>query len=96
MLHMFTNILDNLGFYLSHDLISIGAAQKVHAQQQQAVKDLLPNINDCVEALGVFNIPELNAPISRDFIAFNDQKDMDDCKAAGKMFDFRQGATKES
>ena len=26
MLHMFTNVLDNLGFYLSHDLISIGAA----------------------------------------------------------------------
>lgn len=53
----------------------------------------MPHINDCVEALGVNKIPKLHAPISRDYVQFNSQRDTANFDAAGKIFEFSNGAT---
>jgi len=37
----------------------------------QAVKDLIPHMNTCVEALGLIAHKHIIAPIARDYQAFN-------------------------
>ena len=53
-------------------------------------------MNDCIEAFGLIQIPEITAPLARDYIKFNSQRDMFDPKAAGPLFDFTKGATRET
>jgi hypothetical protein len=57
------------------------------------VKDFLPHMNDCVEALGVSRIDKLHPPIARDYIAFNSQRDSTNIAVAGKIFDFTKVVT---
>lgn len=90
-LHCLLYVKDNLGFYLTHGIISTKAAQAFDADYQQAVKDLLPLVNDIVEAFNLPKIPQLAPPIMRDLIKFNEQTDPDNVEAAGDFFDFRQG-----
>ena len=52
-------------------MITKEAAKDLSERKDHAVKELVPHINDCVEALGVNKIAELHGPISRDFVNFN-------------------------
>jgi len=36
-----------------------------------AVKDLVPHVNDIVESFDYPRIPQLGAPIARDYVKFN-------------------------
>lgn len=46
-------------------------------------------MNDVLEAFGLINIPQIHAPIARDYVKFNSQKNMENLDAAGGLFDFR-------
>ena len=89
-LHCLLYVKENLGWYLVQGVISQKAAQGVEQDFQQAVKDLLPNVNEILEAFNVPNIPQLAPPIVRDYVKFNEQNDPDNVEAAGGFFDFRK------
>jgi acyl-CoA oxidase len=65
------NIKENLGWYTMEGCISLEAAREIGSVFEQAVKDLVPHMNTCVEALGVIAKKHLMAPIARDYVAFN-------------------------
>jgi hypothetical protein len=46
----------------------VEAAKNLAAKQDQAVKEFLPYVNDCIEGLGLIMTPEVKGPISRDYI----------------------------
>jgi len=52
-LFMITLVKDSAGWYMERDLISREAAKHLNASYQKAVRDLLPHLNDCIEAFGV-------------------------------------------
>jgi hypothetical protein len=54
------------------------------------VREVVPHMNTCVEALGVPLNKNLVAPIGRDYVAFNAQNDNENFNAAGEVFDFRK------
>ena len=60
------------------------------------MKDLVPHVNEIVEAFDLPKIPQLYPPIVRDLVKFNEQSDPDNVEAAGDFFDFRSlvGAAK--
>lgn len=89
-LHCLTYLKENLGWYLMQGVINPKAAQAVDGDFQQAVRDLLPHINEITEAFNYPNIPELAPPIIRDYVKFNEQNDPDNVKAADGFFDFRK------
>jgi len=89
-LHMFTHVHKNLRFYLQNNFVNVKAAQDMMDQKDQMVKNFSPYTNDCVEALGVLNIDDINAPIARDYVQFNTQPDMNNFYKAGKLFDFQK------
>lgn len=72
-LYMIDLVRENLSWYLENDIISREAAKNLQTSYLKAVKDLLPHINDCVEAFGIPNIPHIHGPIARDFVKFNSQ-----------------------
>lgn len=43
----------NAAWYLERGLISREAAKNLDGSYQKAVKDLVPHLNDCVEAFGI-------------------------------------------
>ena len=88
---MFTHVHKNLNFYLREGFVNPKAAQNMMDQKDQMVKNFAPYTNDCVEALGVLNIDDINAPIARDYVQFNTQPDMNNFYKAGKLFDFQKG-----
>jgi len=55
------------------------------------VQDVLPHVNEVVEAFNLPKIPQLFPPIVRDYQKFNEQSNFDDPNAAGDFFDFRKG-----
>jgi len=55
------------------------------------VKDLVPHVNDIVEAYDYPRIAAMNAPIARDYVKFNEQPNSEDVNAAGNLFDFTKG-----
>ena len=67
------------------------AARQVDLDFQAAVKCLVPHINDIVESFDYPRIPELGAPIARDYVQFNAQPDPENVNAAGGYFDFKAG-----
>ena len=89
-LHCLTYVKENLGWYLMNSVINAKAAQGVDADYQQAVRDLLPHINEILEAFNFPNIPQLAPPIVRDYVKFNEQSDPDNVNAADGFFDFRK------
>ena len=70
-LHCLALLKDNLAWYLIRNVISSKAAAKLEGDYQQAVKDIVPHINDIIEAFNRPNIPELSPPIMRDYVKFN-------------------------
>jgi len=95
-LHMIHLVKETAGWYLERELISKEAAKNLEASFQKAVKDLMPHLNDCIEALGVPMHQNLNVPLARDYIKYNSQRDMDNYETAGPLFDFQKGATRKS
>jgi hypothetical protein len=70
-LHSVWNVKNNLGWYTMHGIVSNEAALELDAIFNKAVKDFVPHMNTLVEALGVSKELQLNAPIVRDYVAFN-------------------------
>ena len=70
-LHSVFTVKSDLGWYLMNSVVSKEAAQELDSLFEKAVKDLIPHMNTCVEALGVPLSKDLVAPIGRDYIAFN-------------------------
>lgn len=95
-LHMHTQVTDNLDFYLINGLISAEAARKLLAGKDAAVKRFVPFTNAAIDGLGNLPIQDLHAPIARNYVAFNAQKDMYNAESAGPMFDASKGATQAS
>lgn len=92
MLHCLYLVKKNLGWYMTKGVIvKKEAANSIDVAFQKAVKDLVPHLNDIVEAFSVPKIPELNAPIVRDYVKFNTQSDMENVQAAGNFFDPTKG-----
>jgi hypothetical protein len=89
-LHMITYLNENMGWYLSNGLVSRQAAKDLASKQGAAVKAFAPYINDVVEAFGLIKTPQLHGPVSRDYVKFNAQTDMNNLEAAGGLFDFTQ------
>jgi hypothetical protein len=56
----------------------------------------LPYTNDAIESLGMLKIADTYAPIARDYVSFNAQRNLDDITKAGPLFDFTKGATQAS
>jgi hypothetical protein len=90
---MVSHLNENMSWYLKHKFVKISAARNLAAYQDKAVKEFGPHVNDCVEALGVPNFDNLQAPVARDYIGFLGQTNMDNFKAAGGRFDITKGAT---
>lgn len=95
-LHMMSYLNENMGWYLKNKFVTLQAARDLHSKQGSCVKALMPHINDCVSAMGVPTSSHLGAPISRDYIAFNGQRNTDNFESAGDYFDYKKGATRES
>jgi hypothetical protein len=89
-LHAIFLIRQNLGWYTAQGVISAEAGLEVQSVFEQAVKDFLPHMNTCVEALGYIPHKHLVSPIARDYVAFNAQNDNENFEAAGDVFDFRK------
>ena len=70
-LHLLHSLKQNLGWYLTNGVISQKAAKNIDPDYQQAVKDLLPHMNDILEAFDYPKIPQLWGPIARDYVKFN-------------------------
>ncbi|CDW83079.1 UNKNOWN [Stylonychia lemnae] len=90
-LHCLHQLKENLGWYLMNGVINAKAAKYVDADYQQAVKALVPHINDIIEAYDYPRIAAMNAPIARDYVKFNEQPDSENVNAAGGLFDFKKG-----
>lgn len=88
-LHCLLYVKDNLGFYMVNGVINQKAAQALDADYQQAVKDLVPSVNDIVEGFNLPKTPQLVPPIARDLFKFSAQSNPDDFNAAGDLFDWR-------
>ena len=87
-LHSLTLVRQNLGWYRTNGVITKkSVAEDLERAYQQAVKDLNPYVNDIIEAFDYPKIPELHAPIARDYAKYNTQKNMDDVTAANGFFD---------
>ena len=56
-LHCLLYVKENLGWYLLQGVINQKAAQALDADYQQAVRDLLPHVNEILEAFNMPNIP---------------------------------------
>ena len=93
---MHTHVTDNLDFYLINGLISAEAAKKLLVGKDAAVKRFVPFTNAAVDGLGNLPVEGLNAPIARNYVAFNAQSDMDNAESAGPLFDPSKGATQAS
>ena len=89
-LHSVFTVKQSLGWFIMNGVVSNEAAQEVDQLFERAVKELLPHMNTCVEALGVPTSKHLIAPIARDYVSFNAQNDNENFEAAGEMFDFRK------
>ena len=90
-LHCLLFVKDNLGYYLANGIISQKAALGFDADYQQAVKDLVPSVNNIIEGFNLPKIAQLSPPIIRDLNKFNEQSDPDNYEAAGDFFDWKQG-----
>lgn len=90
-LHCLLYVRENLGWYLANGVVSPKAGLALEGEYQQAVKDIVPHVNDIVEGFNIPKIPQLAPPIIRDYIKFNEQSDPDNVEAAGGFFDFTKG-----
>jgi hypothetical protein len=52
----------------------------------QAVKDVVPYMNDVVEGFDLPDIPQIYPPIARDYVTYNQQSDPENVEAAGEVF----------
>lgn len=78
---------------MMNKLISGNAARIIMDDKDKIVREFLPYTNDAIVSLGNLRIPNAFAPIARDYVSFNAQKDGDKIQAAGDFFDYTKGAT---
>lgn len=71
-LHMVDLLNKELGFYLTNGLISHKLGTAIQNSFADSVKELVPHINECIESFGINNIPEIHAPMARNWSNFND------------------------
>lgn len=71
-LHCMLYVKENMGWYLMNGVINAKSALSFDSDYQQAVRDLLPHVNEILEAFNFPNIPQLAPPIVRDYVKFNE------------------------
>ena len=84
--HCLTIVTKNLGWYMLSGCLSNSAASELSSSLCASVKSLAPFADTVLEGFNLPPIPELYAPIARDYAKFNTQSDMDDVRAAGEIF----------
>jgi len=89
-LHAVAHIKQTIDWFIVNGVVSLEAAHELDAVFQRAVKQILPLMNTIVESLGLPRVPQLFAPIARDYVAFNAQPENEKFEAAGNLFDFRK------
>lgn len=72
---MFMLVHETLSFYLVNGFISLEAAEVMMDKKDETIKNFSPYTNDAVESLGNLKIPNIFAPIARDYVGFNAQDD---------------------
>ena len=83
LLHMMNHVKENIGWYVTNDVVSKKAAANLDAEHDKCVKDYVPFVNIATEGLGTFNHLNLIGPIARDYVAYNTQDDAENTAAAG-------------
>lgn len=71
-LHMVDLIKEDLPFYLTHDLVTHSFAKQIVEEFDKAVYELVPHINDVIEAMGQHKVEAIHPPMSRDWTKFNE------------------------
>ena len=85
-LHMVDRIIQTLPFYMLQGTINDQLAKRISTSFDQTVKDFLPHVNDSIYAFELFKNPTMHNVMSRDYVRFNAQTNMDDAYAAGPKF----------
>lgn len=83
---MVAQLKEDMPFYLTNDLMSHSFAKQIVQEFDISVCDLVPHINDLIEALGMHKIKDIHAPMSRDWTKFNEQTNWDDNVSSGPLF----------
>lgn len=86
-LHCLSYVRENLGWYMSNGVVSINAAKKIEGDYQNAIQQVLVNVNDWLDAFALPMHAHLHAPISRDYVTYSGTRDHANVAAAGKLFD---------
>ena len=89
-LYMLALVHKDQDWYMMNGVLSTAAAQKLSEQLDAEVKSFAPLINTATEGLGLLTPKQLYGPITRDYVAYNSQKDYENFESAGEMFDFRK------
>ena len=64
-LHMISLIKNDIGWYLSNEIISKESAMSIVNSFDKAVKDFVPHMNDAMEAFNLNVLPNMHAQISQ-------------------------------
>ena len=89
-LYMLAMVHKDQDWYMMNGVLSTAAAQKLSEQLDAEVKSFAPLINTATEGLALLTPKQLYGPITRDYVAYNSQKDYENFESAGEMFDFRK------
>ena len=68
---MHLHVVDNLSFYLLNGIVTKRAAKALLDGKDAAIKSFLPFLNAAVEGMGNLELPQVFAPIARDYVKFN-------------------------
>lgn len=87
-LHMIDLVREKKAWFLARGVISASAAQALDEEHNVAVADFVPHMNTVLNGMSLVAPVHLQGPITRDYVAFNNQGDYENIDAAGELFDF--------
>ena len=62
---MISLLRKDVGWYLQNEIISKESAQSIVGNFDQAVKNLVPHVNDCLEAFNLVMVPGMHSTIAK-------------------------------
>ena len=63
-LHMTSHVKNDIGWYLTNEIISKESAQSIVNSFDKVVKDFVPFMNDALEAMNLNILPKMHAQIT--------------------------------
>ena len=81
-------VREKKAWFLTRGVISVEAARALDEEHNAIVADFVPHMNTVVEGLGIVTPVQMRGPITRDYVAFNNQGDYENIDASGEVFDF--------